>query len=70
MILIDTSVWIDHLRSGNQRLKELLLDEVVLTHHFILVNSLVGIYKIASAFLKHLLRYHQQYQQGRTKCCA
>jgi predicted nucleic acid-binding protein len=27
MILVDTSVWIEHFRSGNERLKRLLLEE-------------------------------------------
>ena len=35
MILVDTSVWVDHLRVGNERLKSLLLDEQVLCHPFI-----------------------------------
>ena len=35
MILVDTSVWIDHLRAGNDRLKSLLLDEQVLCHPFV-----------------------------------
>ena len=35
MILIDTSVWIEHLRAGNDRLKALLSDEQVLCHPFV-----------------------------------
>jgi hypothetical protein len=35
MILVDTSVWIDHLRRGNDRLRILLADEQVLCHPFI-----------------------------------
>jgi predicted nucleic acid-binding protein len=35
MILVDTSVWIEHFRAGNDRLKHLLLDEEVLCHPFI-----------------------------------
>ena len=35
MILVDTSVWIEHLRAGNDRLKTLLFDERVLYHPFI-----------------------------------
>jgi hypothetical protein len=35
MILVDTSVWNDHLRRGNERLKTLLEDEQVLSHPFI-----------------------------------
>ena len=35
MILVDTSVWIEHLRMGSARLKSLLYDEKVLCHPFI-----------------------------------
>jgi len=30
MILVDTSVWIEHLQKGNERLRSLLYDEQVL----------------------------------------
>jgi predicted nucleic acid-binding protein len=36
MILADTSVWIDHLRYGNPRLKQLLLTEAVACHPFVI----------------------------------
>jgi predicted nucleic acid-binding protein len=42
MILVDTSVWIDHFRAGNQRLKGLLLDNAVLTHAFIVGELACG----------------------------
>ncbi|MCK4305405.1 MAG: type II toxin-antitoxin system VapC family toxin [Candidatus Eisenbacteria sp.] len=32
MVLVDTSIWIDHLRRGNPRLVELLTNEQVLCH--------------------------------------
>jgi len=35
MILVDTSVWVDHLRKENERLIELLHDEQVLCHPFV-----------------------------------
>ncbi len=35
MILVDTSVWIEHLRRGNTRLAELLNDEQVTCHAFV-----------------------------------
>lgn len=35
MILVDTSVWVDHLRRGNARLKALLDDGLVLVHPFV-----------------------------------
>lgn len=36
MILVDTSVWIEHLRAGNDRLKSLLFDQRVLCHPFVI----------------------------------
>ena len=41
MILVDTSVWIQHFRVGSERLKALLLDEQVLCHPFV-VGELVA----------------------------
>lgn len=32
MVLVDTSVWIDHFRSADQKLSELLVDNLVLGH--------------------------------------
>jgi predicted nucleic acid-binding protein len=42
MILVDTSVWIDHLRTGTDRLKTLLFDEQVLCHPFIVGELACG----------------------------
>jgi predicted nucleic acid-binding protein len=42
MILVDTSVWIGHLRAGNLRLKGLLLENVVLTHPFVIGELACG----------------------------
>lgn len=36
MILVDTSVWIDHFLGGNARLRELLRDGEVATHPMVL----------------------------------
>jgi hypothetical protein len=33
--IVDTSVWIDHFRSGNETLKELLAAESVMMHPFV-----------------------------------
>jgi predicted nucleic acid-binding protein len=35
MILVDTSIWINHLRSGDNRLVELLDRSQVLAHPFV-----------------------------------
>lgn len=42
MILVDTSVWIDHLRSGERRLSEALEGERVLMHPFVLGELACG----------------------------
>ena len=42
MILVDTSVWIEHLRAGNDRLKILLFDEQVVCHPFVIGELACG----------------------------
>lgn len=42
MILVDTSVWIDHLRSGERRLYDALEMEQVLVHPFVLGELACG----------------------------
>lgn len=42
MILVDTSVWIDHLRRRDEGLAELLEAEKVLTHPFIIGELSLG----------------------------
>lgn len=42
MILVDTSVWIDHLRKGDARLIKLLHDAQVLTHPFVIGEIALG----------------------------
>ena len=42
MILVDTSVWIDHLRLGSERLRSLLQDEQVLCHPFVIGELACG----------------------------
>jgi predicted nucleic acid-binding protein len=42
MILVDTSVWIEHLRARNDRLRDLLLAEQVLCHPFIVGELACG----------------------------
>jgi len=42
MILVDTSVWIEHFRAANDRLKHLLFDEEVLCHPFIIGELACG----------------------------
>lgn len=42
MILVDTSVWIDHLRVGDDRLAALLVDGSILTHPFVIGEIALG----------------------------
>jgi hypothetical protein len=42
MILADTSVWIDHLRSGDEKLASLLHDSLVLIHPFVVGELACG----------------------------
>jgi predicted nucleic acid-binding protein len=42
MILVDTSVWIEHLRARNDRLRDLLFDQQVLCHPFVIGELACG----------------------------
>lgn len=42
MILVDTSVWIEHLRLGDDRLRDLLFDEQVLSHPYVVGELACG----------------------------
>ena len=42
MILVDTSVWVDHLRTGNRRLADLLDNGMVLAHPFVTGELALG----------------------------
>lgn len=42
MILVDTSIWIDHLRAGDSELTELLNAGLVLAHPFIIGELALG----------------------------
>jgi len=42
VILVDTSVWVDHLRRGNARLVRVLEDAAVVCHSFVLGELTLG----------------------------
>jgi predicted nucleic acid-binding protein len=42
LILVDTSVWVDHLRRGDARLRDLLDNASVLVHPFVLGEIACG----------------------------
>ncbi|MBE3063842.1 MAG: type II toxin-antitoxin system VapC family toxin [Spirochaetes bacterium] len=54
MILVDTSVWIDHLRKGNEHLKSLLVSDEVLSHPFVVGELACGVLQKRSVILKLL----------------
>ena len=45
MIVVDTSVWVDHLRAADRQLADLLLDEDVLCHPFVVGELACGALK-------------------------
>lgn len=51
MILVDTSIWVDHLRKGNRHLGELLCDAEVVCHPFVIGELACGNIKNRSEIL-------------------
>ena len=54
MILVDSSVWVDHLRQGDQRLVALLEASQVLTHPFVVGELALGSLKNRETILGSL----------------
>jgi predicted nucleic acid-binding protein len=54
VILVDSSVWIDHLRAANPLLVEIIGDKLVLMHPYIVGELAVGSIKDRSKFLSKL----------------
>lgn len=54
MILVDTSVWFEHLRSASAILTELLGDGEVLGHPFVIGELALGNLRQRNAFLSNL----------------
>jgi predicted nucleic acid-binding protein len=42
MVIVDTSVWVDHLRSGDERLARLLDEGEVLAHSWVIGELMLG----------------------------
>lgn len=42
MVIVDTSIWVTHLRQGNRQLEKLLLDAEVMCHPFIVGELACG----------------------------
>jgi predicted nucleic acid-binding protein len=51
MVLVDTSIWVNHLRKGVVQLERLLLDEEVVCHPFIIGELACGNIKNRSEIL-------------------
>jgi predicted nucleic acid-binding protein len=56
MILVDTSVWIDHLRRGDEELSLLLDEGQVLVHPFVIGEVACGSLKRRADIVGHLQR--------------
>jgi len=54
MVLVDTSVWVAHLRDGNLDLKKLLIDGAVVCHPFIIGELACGNLKNRNEILTYL----------------
>ena len=63
MVLVDTSVWIDHLRNGNSYLQELLDSDEVACHPFIIGELACGNLKNRAEIL-NLLKFLPQINQA------
>jgi predicted nucleic acid-binding protein len=54
VILVDTSVWIDHLRKNENRLRFLLESKQVLSHPFVIGELAMGSFKQRDVLLEKL----------------
>ena len=54
VIVVDTSIWVDHLRVGNASLAALLSDGRVLTHPFVIGELALGSFRQRRAVLADL----------------
>jgi predicted nucleic acid-binding protein len=54
MVLVDSSVWIGHLRAANPLLRDLLNDSLTLTHPFVIGELSCGSIKNRKRFLADL----------------
>ena len=54
MVIVDTSIWVTHLRRGSRHLEELLLDAKVVCHPFVVGELACGNLKNRDEFLSLL----------------
>ncbi len=64
MILVDTSVWIDHLRSPEPALQQLLQNDQVATHPFVRLELALGSIANRRQVLSELAKLHQAQVAG------
>ncbi len=58
-ILVDTSVWIDHLRHGNAELRNWLLADAVLSHAFVIGELACGALRNRGEVISSLRALHR-----------
>jgi predicted nucleic acid-binding protein len=58
VILVDTSIWVDHFRTSNATLAALLVGGRVLTHPFVIGELALGSFRQRSAVLSGLSDLH------------
>jgi predicted nucleic acid-binding protein len=54
MIVVDTSIWIDHLRAGDDEMAALLNDDRVLVHPFVIGEIALGSLRNRAAVMRDL----------------
>ena len=59
MVLVDTSVWINHLRAGDRTLRSLLEADEVLTHPFVVGEVALGNMRQRGLILEALVELPQ-----------
>ncbi len=59
MILVDTSIWIDHLHATETRLVRLLTDDEIGCHHLVIEELALGSIKQRDVVLGMLSNLHQ-----------
>lgn len=66
IVLADTSVWLDHWRRGNPRLAELLDQDRIVVHPFVLGEIALGAITPRAVVLQHLTKLRAPHiaQQG------
>ena len=64
MILADTSVWVDHLRNGDERLAQLLSEGRILCHPFVIAELACGHLRRRAEILSLLVALPSATQAG------